>query len=62
MYGQHMAHISLLICVLFWQYHLSQPIASCNICSLLFFISRQLLNSVWYLIAAIKVVNGIKDP
>lgn len=57
MYGQHMAHIRLLIyCVLFWPYRLSHPVASCNICSLPSLISHQLLKSIWYLIAAIIVL------
>lgn len=63
MYGQHMAHIRLLIyCVLFWQYHLSRPMASCSICSLPSLISQKPLKSVWYLIAAIIILYiSMKD-
>lgn len=50
MYGQHMAHIRLLIyCVLFWQYHLSHPIG----------FMQHMFSAIPHITQAIEVLSGI---
>lgn len=46
--------------VLFLQYPLSHPLASCSICSLPLLISQNLLKFIWYLIPAVcyMFING----